>query len=70
MVFFQFLVRDWSYPYEADYGAEGGLSMLERRLKPSDKQHPGGHLLFFVNCQNTILLQTFKKKYLLFFSPK
>lgn len=37
---FQFLVRDWSYPYEADYGAEGGKSMLERRLKLSEKQHP------------------------------
>ncbi|XP_058808981.1 atlastin [Phymastichus coffea] len=36
----QFLVRDWSYPYEAAYGAEGGKKILERRLQISDAQHP------------------------------
>lgn len=36
----QFLVRDWSYPYEAPYGAEGGEKILNRRLEISDKQHP------------------------------
>ncbi|XP_014218612.1 atlastin isoform X2 [Copidosoma floridanum] len=36
----QFLVRDWSYPYEADYGAEGGMKILSRRLEISDRQHP------------------------------
>lgn len=36
----QFLVRDWSYPYEAVYGSEGGKKILERRLEVSDKQHP------------------------------
>ncbi|KAJ2938556.1 hypothetical protein O0L34_g13052 [Tuta absoluta] len=36
----QFLVRDWSFPYEAAYGADGGRTILERRLKVSDKQHP------------------------------
>ncbi|XP_063627799.1 atlastin-like isoform X1 [Cydia splendana] len=36
----QFLVRDWSFPYEAAYGAEGGNTILQRRLKLSDKQHP------------------------------
>lgn len=36
----QFLVRDWSFPYEADYGAEGGQQILDRRLQISDKQHP------------------------------
>ncbi|CAH0756655.1 unnamed protein product [Diatraea saccharalis] len=36
----QFLVRDWSFPYEAPYGAAGGHTILQRRLKVSDKQHP------------------------------
>lgn len=36
----QFLVRDWSYPYEADYGAKGGAKILKRRLEVSDVQHP------------------------------
>ncbi|XP_055700129.1 atlastin isoform X2 [Phlebotomus papatasi] len=36
----QFLVRDWSFPYEASYGAQGGEMILKRRLEVSDKQHP------------------------------
>lgn len=36
----QFLVRDWSFPYEAEYGAVGGEKILKRRLEVSDKQHP------------------------------
>lgn len=36
----QFLVRDWSFPYEAEYGAMGGQTILQRRLELSDKQHP------------------------------
>ncbi|XP_017140673.1 atlastin [Drosophila miranda] len=36
----QFLVRDWSFPYEAEYGALGGDKILKRRLEVSDKQHP------------------------------
>ncbi|KAK3739927.1 hypothetical protein QZH41_015972, partial [Actinostola sp. cb2023] len=35
-----FLVRDWSFPYEAEYGSKGGSLILERRLKISEKQHP------------------------------
>ncbi|XP_022692481.1 atlastin-like [Varroa jacobsoni] len=35
-----FLVRDWSYPYDAPYGPEGGKEILERRLEISEKQHP------------------------------
>ncbi|XP_065226805.1 atlastin isoform X2 [Planococcus citri] len=36
----QFLVRDWSFPYEANYGSDGGQEILDKRLKISDKQHP------------------------------
>lgn len=36
----QFLVRDWSFPYEVPYGVEGGNKILARRLQVSDKQHP------------------------------
>ncbi|XP_065204028.1 atlastin-like [Planococcus citri] len=36
----QFLVRDWSYPYEANYGLEGGRKLLDKTLKISDEQHP------------------------------
>uniref|UniRef100_A0A2M4A1Q3 Putative conserved plasma membrane protein n=1 Tax=Anopheles triannulatus TaxID=58253 RepID=A0A2M4A1Q3_9DIPT len=36
----QFLVRDWSFPYEAEYGAAGGQVILKRRLEVSDRQHP------------------------------
>ncbi|GIX84724.1 atlastin-2, partial [Caerostris extrusa] len=35
-----FLVRDWSYPYEATYGLQGGKKILEKRLTISEKQHP------------------------------
>ncbi|KAK2709516.1 atlastin-like isoform X2 [Artemia franciscana] len=35
-----FLVRDWSYPYEAPYGIVGGQKIIDRRLQVSEKQHP------------------------------
>ncbi|XP_056677048.1 atlastin-1 isoform X3 [Monodelphis domestica] len=34
-----FLVRDWSFPYEFSYGADGGTKFLEKRLKVSGNQH-------------------------------
>ncbi|XP_071336302.1 atlastin-2 [Trachinotus anak] len=34
-----FLIRDWSYPYEHNYGLEGGNSFLERRLQVKQNQH-------------------------------
>lgn len=36
----QFLVRDWSFPYEAEYGADGGEIILRRRLEITARQHP------------------------------
>ncbi|XP_050404512.1 atlastin-1 [Patella vulgata] len=36
----EFLVRDWSFPYEAGYGSAGGKKIMERRLTVSNKQHP------------------------------
>ncbi|KAI3362761.1 hypothetical protein L3Q82_001814 [Scortum barcoo] len=34
-----FLIRDWSYPYEHDYGLEGGNCFLEKRLQVKQNQH-------------------------------
>ncbi|KRZ06287.1 Atlastin, partial [Trichinella zimbabwensis] len=34
-----FLVRDWSFPYEAEYGFVGGERMLQKRLEVSENQH-------------------------------
>jgi atlastin len=34
-----FLVRDWSVPYEAEYGINGGQRILDKRLETSTKQH-------------------------------
>ncbi|XP_077494152.1 atlastin-1-like isoform X2 [Amblyomma americanum] len=33
-----FLVRDWCFPYEANYGADGGKMVLNQRLEISDDQ--------------------------------
>ncbi|KAG9261263.1 atlastin-2-like [Astyanax mexicanus] len=34
-----FLIRDWSYPYEHEYGLEGGNKFLEKRLQVKQNQH-------------------------------
>ena len=34
-----FLVRDWVWPYEYDYGATGGQSFLDKRLQIVEGQH-------------------------------
>jgi len=36
----QYLVRDWQYPYEEPYGADGGDNVLRKQLKVEEKQHP------------------------------
>ncbi|XP_072929623.1 atlastin-like isoform X2 [Epargyreus clarus] len=35
----QFLVRDWSFPYEHPYGAVGGQQLLAKRLEVHEGQH-------------------------------
>ena len=34
-----FLIRDWSYPYDASYGFEGGKQLLDEKLRIDDKTH-------------------------------
>ncbi|KAK6466372.1 atlastin-3 [Huso huso] len=34
-----FLVRDWSFPYEYDYGLKGGMDFLDKRLQVKEQQH-------------------------------
>ncbi|KAI1703188.1 atlastin-2 [Ditylenchus destructor] len=34
-----FVIRDWSFPYEYDYGLEGGRELLEKRLEVSEGLH-------------------------------
>lgn len=34
-----FLVRDWSFPYEYNYGLQGGMSFLDKRLQVKEHQH-------------------------------
>jgi len=34
-----FLVRDWSYPYDYEFGSVGGNQILEKRLQIVDGQH-------------------------------
>ncbi|KAK2709230.1 atlastin-like [Artemia franciscana] len=35
-----FLVRDWSYSYDAPYGIHGGQQIIDQTLQVSEKQHP------------------------------
>lgn len=35
-----FLVRDWSFPYEFEYGPNGGDKILKKRLEIHEKHHP------------------------------
>ncbi|XP_064455245.1 atlastin-3-like [Ornithodoros turicata] len=37
-----FLVRDWSSPFDAPYGAEGGRAVLNEWLNVSEQQHEDG----------------------------
>jgi hypothetical protein len=32
-----FLIRDWSFPYEYNYGLQGGMAFLDKRLHVSRK---------------------------------
>ncbi|KAK9508833.1 hypothetical protein O3M35_006294 [Rhynocoris fuscipes] len=34
-----FLIRDWSFPYELDYGLEGGKKLIQKRLEIKPNQH-------------------------------
>lgn len=41
----QFLIRDWSYPYEYPYGADGGEKLLKKRLEVRLSVEGGGFKL-------------------------
>lgn len=56
-----FLIRDWCYPYEHDYGLEGGNNFLDKRLQVrifffsfflNQVENTG---LFFEDTENVIL---------------
>lgn len=34
-----FLIRDWSFPYEYNYGLQGGMAFLDKRLHVKEHQH-------------------------------
>jgi len=36
----QYLVRDWQFPYEYPYGADGGEAVLGKQIQVEEKQHP------------------------------
>jgi atlastin len=36
----QFVVNDWNFPYDANYGPKGGEKILNRKLQESDEEHP------------------------------
>ena len=51
-----FLVRDWSFPYEYNYGLQGGMSFLEicyEPMKAKKETVPGGVYLFGLKVMKT-----------------
>ena len=43
-----FLIRDWSYPYEHEFGLQGGKELIDLRLQVSAKQHPSLQALRYI----------------------
>lgn len=56
-----FLIRDWSYPYEHNYGLQGGNNFLDKRLQVEI-------LLFFPAILHTAALR--RSHFTFFFIPK
>lgn len=47
----QFIVRDWSFPYEQEYGSDGGQALLNNRLKVTAGLQPQSRLVREqINC--------------------
>uniref|UniRef100_A0A0X3Q3M5 GB1/RHD3-type G domain-containing protein n=1 Tax=Schistocephalus solidus TaxID=70667 RepID=A0A0X3Q3M5_SCHSO len=36
----EFLIRDWSYPYDYPFGSDGGMALLNKRLEITPGMHP------------------------------